>query len=317
MKAVQMAGYGASDILQVVERERPTPSAGRYLIEVHAASVNPIDWKLRQGALRSYMWPRLPLVPGFDISGTVAEAGPGATRWQVGAPVYARIDALFGGAYAQYALVGESALAHKPKNLSDVEAAAVPLAGVTALQALRNDGGLQRGQHVLVVGGSGGVGHFAVQIAKLMGAHVVASCSTPNVAMLHALGADEVIDYRVESYRRGPAAYDVILDTAVSSPFRTFAPLLGPRGRYVAATPSPELFLRAPLLLLGSRRRIKFVMLKVSGADLEQLTGWIEAGQLRPVIDRVYPLSQAAAAHAQAEQGHVRGKIVLDLQTAI
>ena len=315
MKAIQMTRYGASDVLELTERESPRVGPGQYLVRVHASSINPIDWKLRQGALRMYMWPRLPMVPGFDIAGVIAEPAAGSTRWKVGDPIYARIDQQFGGAYAEYAVVGEAALARKPSNLSDDEAAAVPLAGLTALQALRN-AGVSRGQQVLIVGGSGGVGHFAVQIAKIIGAHVVASCSTANVAMVTSLGADLVIDYRTEPYRAPNSAYDVIFDTVVHDPFKRFAPLLAARGRYVAVTPSPELLLRAPWLRLTSRRRIQFVMMKPSGADLAQLSDWIEAGRLRPVIDRVYPLGEAAAAHAYAEQGHVRGKVVLDLMAS-
>jgi NADPH:quinone reductase-like Zn-dependent oxidoreductase len=313
MKAIQLASFGAADQLQLVELEQPQPSARQYLIKVHASAVNPVDFKIRSGKLRPIMWPRLPTVLGFDVCGEIVARGPQATRLAVGAAVYARLDARFGGAYAQYAVAGEDAVARKPAGLSDAEAATVPLAGLTALQALRDCGRLRGGQHVLVVGGSGGVGHFAVQIAKAMGAHVVASCSAGNLAMVRGLGAEHVIDYRSEPYRTFTAPYDVILDTAVSDPFSVFAPLLAPAGRYVAATPSAGLIARLPLLALTSRKRIVFVMLKSSASDLDQLSEWIEGHQLRPIIDRSYPLAETAAAHAYAEQGHVKGKVALTI----
>jgi NADPH:quinone reductase-like Zn-dependent oxidoreductase len=313
MQAVQIAHFGSPDQLQLVERARPRPGRGQYLVAVHASSVNPVDWKLRSGALRPIMWPRLPVVLGFDVCGVIAEAGPGAERFAVGDPIYARLDTRYGGAYAQYALVGEAVVARKPKDMTDVQAAAVPLAGVTALQALRDRARLRAGQRLLVVGGAGGVGHFAVQIGKAMGAHVVASASASNHDLLRELGAEHCIDYRNEAYRSFDGPYDVIFDTAVATSIRLFLPLMAAEGRYVAATPSLELVARAPLLALSSKRRIDFVMLKPSAADLDQLSYWIEAGQLKPVIDRTYPLAETAAAHAYAEQGHVRGKVVLEV----
>jgi 2-desacetyl-2-hydroxyethyl bacteriochlorophyllide A dehydrogenase len=311
MKAIQLTHFGAPEQLQLLDVERPKPGPRQYLIEVHASSVNPVDWKLRSGSLRPFLWPRLPVVLGFDVCGVVVERGAAATRFATGSAVYARLDSRFGGGYAQYAVASESAIAHKPNNLSDAEAATVPLAGLTALQALRDCGHLQAGQRVLIVGGMGGVGHFAVQIARAHGAHVAASCSTANVARVRELGAEHVIDYRSEPYRTFDLPYDVILDTVIAERFKVFAPLLAPHGRYVAATPSLELLLRAPLVALTSRRRIAFVMLKTSGADLEELTNLIEAGKLRPIVDRSYPLAETAAAHAYAEQGHVHGKVAV------
>jgi NADPH:quinone reductase-like Zn-dependent oxidoreductase len=314
MQAIQLTRFGAPDRLQLVECARPRPGRGQYLVAVHAASVNPIDWKLRSGALRPFLWPRLPVVLGFDVCGVIAEAGPDAQRFAPGAAVYARLDTRYGGGYAQYAVVGEAVLAHKPNGLSDVQAASVPLAAVTALQALRDRARLRAGQHLLVVGGAGGVGHFAVQIGKALGAHVVASASAQNHDLLRELGAEHCIDYRSQPYRSFEAPYDVIFDTAVATSISSFLPLMAADGRYLAATPSLELIARAPVLALTSRQRIIFVMLKPSAADLDQLTYWIEAGQLKPVIDRTYPLAEVAAAHAYAEQGHVRGKVVLEVR---
>jgi len=313
MKATPIASYGASDLLQLAECERPNPGPGQYLIKVRASAVNPVDWKLRRGSLKVVMHPSFPLILGFDVCGEIVEAGPGAHRFKPGDAIYVRLDNRFGGALAEYAVAGEGAVASKPAGLTALQAAAVPLAGMTALQGLRDLGKLQAGQQLLVVGGSGGVGHFAVQIGKALGATVVASCSTGNVEMVRSLGADHVIDYRKEPYRVIERAYDVVYDTVVAEPFSTFAPLMAPRGRFVAATPSLGLLLRAPFLPLYSGKRILFVSLKSRGSDLEYLTGLIEQGRLKPVIDRTFALAEAAQAHAYAEQGHVRGKVVIDV----
>jgi NADPH:quinone reductase-like Zn-dependent oxidoreductase len=259
------------------------------------------------------LWARFPVVLGFDISGTIVEAGPGTKKLAVGDPVFARLDARFGGAYAQYAVVGEGAVARRPNRLSAQEAAAVPLAALTALQGLRDYGKLTAGQRILIVGGSGGVGHFAIQIAKAMGAYVIASASTRNLELLRSLGADQVIDYRSEPYTDFGTPYDLVFDTVAADSFSTFAPLLSPRGRFVGASANLGLVLRVPLNFVTGCRRIGLVMMKPSAQDLEQLGAWIDQGELRPVLDRTFPLAEVGAAHAYAEQGRVRGKVVIDV----
>ncbi|MBI3288562.1 MAG: NAD(P)-dependent alcohol dehydrogenase, partial [Elusimicrobia bacterium] len=219
MKAAVIDEYGPADVLRVREVPRPAPRPDQILIEVHASSVNPIDWKIRGGALSLLTGRSFPMILGYDVSGRVVEAGAAVARFRVGDLVYARSDSKTGRAYAQYVAVGEGAAALKPKNASHEEAAAVPLAALTSFQALRDLGRIEKGGRVLVIGASGGVGVYAVQIAKALGAHVTAVCGTDNVALVRDLGADVVIDYRKESGLGASDSYDIIFDAVASQGF--------------------------------------------------------------------------------------------------
>ncbi len=291
----------------------PRPAATQLLVRVAASSVNPVDWKLHSGAYRWLMPVRFPSVPGFDIAGEVVEAGSDVTRFRPGDRIFAMADARPGGAAAQYAVVGERAAARMPANLAPREAAAVPLAGLTALQALRDLGEITAGKHVLIIGASGGVGHFAVQIAKSYGAIVTGVCSGRNAEMVRRLGADRVIDYTKQSDFAGPRPYDLALDLVVRGRIRSFLSLMAKDGIYVSSLPSFGRIAAAFLLPLGSKRRVRIVGVKARGADLEQLRTLCEAGQLRPVIDRVFRLEELGAAHAYSRQGRTAGKIAIIL----
>ncbi len=317
MKAIVIDGYGGLDRLRLDERPDPVPGPGEVLINVRAASVNPVNWKVRKGDLRLFLWLRFPYIPGGDVAGEVAAVGPGVTRFQPGDPVVAFVNLKRGGGYAERAVVQESAAAAKAAALSFAEAACLPIAGCTALQALRDHGGLRQGGSALINGGAGGVGHFAVQIARAMGATVAATCGPSNVELVGALGADRVIDYSREDFTRGPERYDVIFDAVAKSSFAACRGLLNPGGVYVTTLPDPgTLFSGAVQSAAGvfvRARRAKFLWVRQEGSDLAFLGRLADEGRLRTVIGQTFPLERAREAHALSEQGHVRGKIVLEV----
>lgn len=313
MKAMQCRAYGGPDQLAQADVPVPRPRPSQLLVRVMASSVNPVDWKLYSGRYRWLMPVRFPFTLGFDMAGEVAEVGVQVTRFRPGDRIFAMLDAYPGGASAEYAVVGERAAALMPANLSAHEAAAVPLAGLTALQALRDLGQVSASKRVLIIGASGGVGHFAVQIAKGDGAHVTAVCSGPHVDMVHGLGADHVIDYTKECDFSGAQSYDIVLDLVVQRPMRPFLPLMAKDGVYVSSLPSFGRLAAVFLLPFYSKRRVRIVRVKSSGDDLAQLCTLCEMGKLRPVIDRVFRLEELAAAHTYSQQGRTAGKTVISV----
>lgn len=311
MRAMQYLAYGGPERLALRTPDTPRPSPTQLLVRVHASSVNPLDWKLHNGTYRWVVPVHFPSIPGFDVAGEVVEVGIEVTRFKPGDRVFAMLDSRTGGACAEYAVIGESAAARMPDSLDVHEAAAVPLAGLTALQALRDLGRVAAGQHVLVVGGSGGVGHFAVQIARAFDARVTAVCSTPHVEMVRGLGADRVIDYRMQRDFGAAEIYDLIFDTVGSAPVRAFLPFLTKRGVVVSTLPSVGRIAAAVLMPLYSRRRVRIVAVEPRGKDLEKLSILCAEGKLRPVIDRVVPLEDLAAAHQYSQAGRTSGKVVI------
>jgi NADPH:quinone reductase-like Zn-dependent oxidoreductase len=313
MKAMQYRGYGAPDQLRLADVPAPRPAPLQLLVRVAATAVNPVDWKLHTGQYRLVMPIRFPSTPGFDIAGEVVEVGLQVTRFGVGDRIFAMLSTrrVRGGAAAEYAVVDESAAARAPANLSAQQAAAIPLAGLAALQGLRDLGEIAAGQHVLIVGASGGVGHFAVQIAKHYGATVTAVASDRRAGMLRALGADRVIDYAQHSNWSGRLPYDLVFDVIARRPVQSYFPWMTSRGVYVSTLPTAGRVAAAVLLPLLSRRRVRILGVHARGADLDQLRALCEAGHLHPVIDRVFPLAELAAAHAYSQQGHTAGKIVV------
>ncbi len=311
MKAVIINRYGSADVLQYAEVETPQIKTDQLLVLVHATSVNPVDWKIRSGLLKLLTGNRFPMILGFDLSGEVVEVGNSVTQFQKGDLVYAQLDSLTGGAYAEYAAVSEQAACLKPNNMSYEQAAAVPLAALTALQALRDCGQIQQGQHVLINGGSGGVGTNAIQIAKALESNVTAVCSTKNVELVKSLGADSVIDYTQKDFTKDGAKYNIIFDVVGNKSFFGCQKSLKPNGVYITTQPFPDRFVQSFLTLLLPGKKTKVVLVKSRGKDLAYLKELIEAGKIQSIIDRTYPLSEVAAAHAQGEQGHAVGKIVM------
>ncbi|NJM97402.1 MAG: NAD(P)-dependent alcohol dehydrogenase [Phormidesmis sp. RL_2_1] len=312
MKAAIIYSYGSPEVLQVAEVARPQPKADQLLVKVFASSINPIEWKIRKGMLKLLTGNNFPIALGFDLSGEVIEVGARVSRFQPGDWVYACMDQLTGGAYAQYAAVAEKVAAMKPANMTHEQAAAVPLAAMTALQALRDKGHLKPGQRVLINGASGGVGTYAVQIAKLLGAtEVTGVCSGKNIDLVKSLGADLTIDYNQQDFTQGTTQYDIVFDVVGNCSVSACRSVLQPRGIYVTTQPSPGNYLRSILSALWPAQKFKVILLQSKHEDLQYLKAQIEAGNLRSVIDKTYPLAQIAEAHTYAEAGHTVGKTVM------
>ncbi|MCB1309841.1 MAG: NAD(P)-dependent alcohol dehydrogenase [Leptospiraceae bacterium] len=312
MKAVLYHRYGDVNVLQMADIPRPVPEANELLIEIHAGSVNPIDWKLRQGALRLIRPLNLPAIPGFDVSGQVIAIGSNVRTFKVGDAVYARSNKKAGEASAEYIALPEDVVARKPSNMSHAEAAAVPLAGLTALQALRNLAHIRTDATLLVNGASGGVGSYAVQIAKALGVRtVVGVCSAANAELVRRLGADEVIDYKTADPLR-EHEYDVIFDAVSTLGMRAMGALRR-GGIYISTLPGPVLALGNIIGLFGGKRA-RVIMVRPHGADLEFLRQMAEENKLMSVIDSEYTLEQIQSAHTASQAGRARGKIVIKIQ---
>jgi NADPH:quinone reductase-like Zn-dependent oxidoreductase len=323
MKAIVYDRYGPPDVLRVAEVPRPTARNGEVLVAVRAASVNAGDSRLVRadpflvrliygGLLR----PKIKIL-GADVAGEVLAVGAGVTRFRPGDEVYGDLSESGFGAFAELVSVPEEALAPKPPSLTFAEAAAVPLAALAALQGLRDRGSVRAGQRVLINGASGGVGSFAVQIARALGAEVTGVCSTRNVEMVRALGADDVVDYRREDITRSGERYDVMLDAAAWRPFGSYRPLLSPGGVYVLVGGATAYMFRALILGPWSARiggmKVKTLISKPNRADLEALTELIEAGKITPVVTTREGLAEVPAAIRDLEAGHARGKIVVSI----
>ena len=323
-KAIVYRCYGSPAVLKLEEVAKPVPGSGEVLVRVHAASVNPLDWHFMRGLpylLRMDAGFGAPknIRLGVDFAGVVEAVGPGVTHFRAG-------DEVFGGkrgAFAEYVLVREQgAIATKPGNVSFPQAAAVPIAGVTALQGLRDKGRVGPGQKVLVNGASGGVGTFAVQIARSLGAEVTGVCSTRNVELVRSLGAEHVIDYTREDFTKGEVRYDVIFDNVGNHSPLELRRALTPKGiLVVVGAPTGGAFLGGLAVMLKASlvspfvsQRLEPFLADLDAADLAKLAGLMQSGQLTAVIDRTYPLTQLPEAMAYLEAGHARGKVIISLE---
>jgi NADPH:quinone reductase-like Zn-dependent oxidoreductase len=320
MKAIVYTRYGPPDVLQLQEVEKPSPKDNEVLVRVHAASVNALDWRpftmplvfvrLMRGGFRKPTNTSL----GADIAGRVEAVGAAVKHFQPGDEVYG----VAYGAFAEYACAGESKLALKPSNLSFEAAAAVPVAALTALQGLRDKGKIQTGQKVLINGAGGGVGTFAVQIAKSFGAEVTAVCSTQNLNMARSIGADHVIDYTQEDFTQTGQRYDVIIGANGYHPILDYRRALGPNGIYVVLGGTmAQIFqgmLLGPLVSMIGSKKMGSMMTHSNQKDLIFLKELLEAGKVVPVIDRYYPLSEVAEAIKYLAEGHARGKVVITVE---
>jgi NADPH:quinone reductase-like Zn-dependent oxidoreductase len=306
MKAIRIHNYGGPEVLQYEDAPRPEPQAGEVLVRVHAAGVNPIDWKVREGHMKDF-WPhKFPLILGWDLSGVVEELGRGVSRFKIGDEVYSVPDSTRNGAYADYIVVRESELALKPNSLHHIRAAALPLAAVTAWQALFDAGQLVSGQRMLIHGGSGGVGHVAVQLAKWKGAYVFATASTKNQELLRELGVDEPIDYTKQKFEDVARDVDLVLDLIGGETQERSWSVLKKGGVLLSLVQPPSV---EKAKALGVRAA--FVAGHPSGAQLAEIAKLIDSGELKPVIDRILPLSEARRAHELSQSGHTHGKIAL------
>jgi NADPH:quinone reductase-like Zn-dependent oxidoreductase len=323
MKAMVYRCYGSPDVVRLETVAKPALADDRVLVRIRAASVNPLDWHYMRGKpyiVRPMAGLGAPqdIRLGVDFAGTIEAVGKGVTRFKAGDDVFGGAD----GAFAEYVTVRENGpLALKPPQLTFEQAASVPIAAVTALQALRDKGQVQPGQSVLINGASGGVGTFAVQIAKALGASVTGVCSTRNLAMVQAIGADHVIDYTKEDFTRGSQRYDLIIDNVGTHSLSDYRRVLAPHGALVmVGGPNEGVWIGA---LSGSIRamivspfvpqKLVFLLAELSPADIGYLRDLLQAGKITPVIDRRYPLRELPEAIRYLEQGHARGKVAIDV----
>ena len=320
MKAAVYRKYGSPDVVELLEIDKPATPDDGVRVRVQAASINPMDWHFLTGVpymIRMMTGLRTPkrTVLGVDFAGTVESVGNDAKQFQPGDEVYGAGS----GALAEYVCAREDRVVRKPPNLTFEQAATVPVAGLTALQALRDRGKVQAGQKVLINGASGGVGTFAVQIAKSLGAEVTGVCSTGNVDMVRSLGADRVVDYMQEDFTRSEQRYDLMLDVAGNRSWSEYSRVLGPRAIVIAVGGKKTSrwlfplgdFIKARLASMGGSRKVAMFLAKMDQQDLLSLNALFEAGQVTPVIDRRYEFGEVREAFRYLGQGHARGKLVI------
>ncbi len=308
MKAVRFHSYGSPEVLIMEEVPRPQAGADEVLIRVQGAGVNPLDWKVRAGHVKEWLQHRLPLIPGWDVSGVVEEVGEGVTAFKSGDEVFGMLNFREDGAYAEYVVAKAQDLASPPRSMDRVRAGAVPLAALTAWQALFDVAGLSPGQSVLIHAAAGGVGHFAVQFAKWKGARVIGTASAGNASFLGDLGGDEVIDYQATRFEEALREVDVVLDTIGGDTQRQSWQVLKKGGILVAT-----LGISSPEVAREHQVRGEGVMVHPDSAQLAGIAALIDGGNLKPVVTTVLPLVEAARAHELSQTGHVRGKIVLQV----
>lgn len=308
MKAVRIHSYGGAEVLVYEDAPRPQPQAGEVLIHVHAAGVNPVDWKMREGRIGSSQTLDRPLILGMDVAGVVEEVGPGVTTLQRGQAVYGMAATSRSGAYAEYAIADAEAIAPKPNSLNYVQAASVPVAAMTAWQALFDKGSLSTGQTVLIHAAAGGVGSFAVQLAKWKGAYVIGTTSATNSDFVRDLGADEVIDYQTVPFETVTHNVDVVLD-AIGGDTRTRSwEVLKPNGTLVTLVrPAPEIPTSKP------EAQGIAVVLQPKASLLSELSDLLDAGQVQTHIEQVLPLASVRQAHQLSQSGRTRGKVILQI----
>jgi len=330
MKAFVIDRYAKKGALRLADVPAPDLRDDEVLVQVHAAGVNLLDSKIRSGEFKLILPYRLPLILGHDVAGVVVKVGPRVRQFKPGDEVYARPDDLRIGTFAEFVPVKESSLAHKPKTLTMEEAASLPLVALTAWQALVERAGLKRGQKVFIQAGSGGVGSFAIQLAKQLGATVATTTSAVNAPLVKGLGADLVIDYKTQDFEDLLRDYDVVLHSQDGKALEKSLRVLKPGGKLISISgpPDPEFgkeigaptFVKWVLRLLsaGVRRQAKgrgvgysFLFMKASGSQLQEITRLIDAGLIRPVIDRVFPFESTNEAMAYVEAGRAKGKVVV------
>ena len=333
MRAFVLTRYGGLDAFELRDVPKPSPGPKEVLIQVHAAGLNPIDYKMGEGSMRMIYRYRLPTVAGNELCGVVAAVGAGVTSLAEGDRVFARVDKSRLGAFAEFAVAQESLVAKMPTSIDFATAAAVPLAGLTALQALRDELRVRAGQKIFVSGGSGGVGSFAIQLGKWLGAHIATTASARGADMVRKLGADVVVDYTRESLEQVLRGYDGALDlVGGDSLLKTFAILKrGAKVVSIVGAPEPQtaskdlragpvlaaLFLAASWQIRRQARKhsvaYRYLLMHPSGSELSELAALIDEQKLEVVIDRVVPFTQIADAFAYLKQGHAKGKVVVQM----
>jgi NADPH:quinone reductase-like Zn-dependent oxidoreductase len=324
MKAIIQKKYGSPDILELQEILKPTPIGDEVLVQIHASSVNFGNLGIMRGnpvmvRLWSGLFKPKHKIPGWDIAGIIEVVGKNVKQFKPGDEVFADLSLYGCGAYAQYVCAPESAFVPKPVNITFEQAAAVPVASITALQGLRYKGQIQSGQKVLINGASGGVGSFALQIAKSLGAEVTAVCSTRNLDTANSMGADHIIDYTREDFTKNGQHYDLILGANGYHPISDYKRSLSPKGIYVCSGGSGAQIFQSMVIgpwisMTGSKKLCNMGIAKVNNKDLTFMKELLETGKVVPVIDRSYQLSEVAEALRYFGEGHIRGKVVITVE---
>lgn len=333
MKAFVVDSYGTKKPLRAADMPKPTLREDEVLIQVHATAVNMLDAKIRSGEFKLILPYRTPFVLGHDVAGVVVDIGPRVRQFKVGDEVYARPDDFRIGTFAEFVAVKERSVATKPNNITMVEAASIPLVGLTAWQALVDQAKLKAGQKVFIQAGSGGVGTFAIQLAKHLGAKVATTTSSANVSLVKSLGADTVIDYKKEDFEQHLSGYDVVLNSQDGKTLKKSMGVLKPGGKLITITGPADLAfaeaIKAPWMVkqviralsFSARRqaqRLKvsfsFLFMKANGSQLQQITQLIESGAIRPVVDKVFPFESTNEALAYVESGRAKGKVVIQVR---
>ncbi len=310
MKAVQVHEYGPKDVLRYGEVADPIVNDDDVLIRVIGTAVNPIDWKIRSGSMRNMLPLALPFIPGWDVSGVVDAVGPAVTRFAVGDDVYARPDIVRSGTYAELVAVRELEVARKPSSISHIEAGVLPLAGITAWEAIVSVGQVTEGQRVLIHAAAGGVGSLAVQIAKSRGAHVIGTASAPNRELVESIGADEFIDYTARPFQESAKDIDLVFDTIGGSTQDASWSTLSPNGLLVSVTSPPD-----DAVARHHGVRSAFLFIGPNATALGELAILIERGALRPIVGAEFALADIQQAHELSESGRARGKIAIYVDT--
>ena len=308
MRAVRIHQYGSTETLQLEQIEIPKINSDDVLIQVKSAAINPVDWKIREGYLQEFIPYQLPLTLGWDVAGIVSEVGSNVSEFKVGDAVFSRPDIKRDGSYADFIAVKADEVVLKSTKLDFAQAAALPLAGITAWQCLVDVAKVQPGQRVLVHAGAGGVGHLAIQIAKSKGATVIATASSDNQSLLTQLGADQAVDYTIGSLFEQIDAVDIVVDTLGGEAQKQSWALLKPGGTLVSVVEPPS-----EAVAKEHHVNAAFVFIEPSSRILRELNKLVEADQLRPIIEHRFTLEKIVAAHLQSQSGHTRGKIVIDV----
>jgi NADPH:quinone reductase-like Zn-dependent oxidoreductase len=304
MKAVRIHQYGNADVLQIEDISVPDIKEDEVLIKIHATSVNPVDWKIREGYLRAMNLHTLPLTLGWDVSGTIEKAGSAVNNFQIGDEVYSRPAIERNGSYAEFIVEKANEVARKPKTMTHLEAASIPLAGITAWETLVTTAHIAKGQKVLIHAASGGVGTLAVQIAKAKGCYVIGTTSETNISMVKELGANEVVDYKKQDFSKMYSDIDVVLDTLGGTIQDQSWKVIKKGGILVSITQNPSIEVADNLGVRGA-----FVFISPNAAVLNELTTLIDAGKLKAVVSSVFSLDEMKQAHLLSESGRVKGKI--------
>ncbi len=306
MKAIRIHEFGGPGVLKYEDAPQPIPASDEVLIKVYASGVNPIDWKIRAGHAKGRFPINFPLIPGWDVSGEIEEVGSEILNFRLGDEVYSRPDPTRNGTYAEYVVVKADQVNHKPKSINHDKAAAIPLAGLTAWQGLFTHGLLEEGQRVLIHAAAGGVGTYAVQFAKWKGAYVIGTASEDNIDFLYELGADEVIDYKNEKFEEEVSDVDLVFDLIGGDTQKRSLQVIKKGGRLIT-TVAPENEQEAK----SKNIHIEGFLAQSLPGDLQQIADLVDSGKVKPIIDEILSLEQAAEAHKKIEKGHTRGKIVL------